>query len=129
MLKKIIVAAILLGSFGLSAHEGHETPGALKAIHGGVVKAGKDINLEYVVAGDTVKLFPVSHDGQDIAATDVKITATAKLPKGKAETVKVDVKEGAFVAKADFKGAYRIEFTVNADNKGKLSTFKFQVEK
>ena len=40
------------------AHEGHETPGSIKANHGGIVKPGKEINLEYVVSlveGFTIK--------------------------------------------------------------------------
>ena len=130
MFKKLMLATLLLGSLNLFAHEGHDnTPGALKAIHGGVVKAGKENNLEYVVSGDLVKLYPISHDGKDIVASDVKISATAKLPKGKAETLKLELKDGVYTAKVDFKGAYRIEFMVSTDNKGKQSTFKFQVEK
>lgn len=130
MLKRILIAVLLMGSVGLYAHEGHDdAPGALKANHGGVVKAGKELNLEYKVAGDTVELFPVSHDGKELKATEVKLTATAKLPKGKATPVKLDVKNGVYTAKVDFKGAYRIEFQVMADHGGKPSTFKFQVEK
>lgn len=130
MFKKTTVAALLLISMSLFAHEGHDdAPGALKANHGGVVKAGKDINLEYVVSGELIKLYPVSHEGKDLAANDIKLTATTKLPKGKAEPVKLEIKDGVYLAKADFKGAYRIEFQVMADNGGKQSTFKFQVEK
>lgn len=130
MFKKIIATVLLLGSLNLPAHEGHdEAPGALKANHGGVVKVGKVINLEYVVSGDEVKLYPASHEGKDLAVNEVKVTATVKLPKGKAEAVKLEIKDGAFVAKVDFKGAYRMEMLVTADNKGKSSTFKFQVEK
>ena len=51
---------------------------ALKANHGGVVKAGKELNIEYKVTGDVVELYPVSHDGKDLKASDVKLTATAK---------------------------------------------------
>ena len=130
MLKKIVALVVILGALIVTAHEGHDdAPGALKANHGGVVKAGKEINLEYVVKGDLVELYPVSHEGKDLASTDVKLTVKTTLPKGKPEAAKVDVKNGTFVAKADFKGAYRIEFNVVADSKGKLSIFKFQVEK
>lgn len=130
MFKKIIVLTAMLGTLGAYAHEGHDNaPGALKANHGGVVKAGKEINLEYVVKGDLVELYPVSHEGKDLTSVDVKLTVKTTLPKSKPEVTKVDVKNGVFVAKADFKGAYRIEFNVVADNKGKQSNFKFQVEK
>lgn len=130
MLKKIIAVTILLSSLGVFAHEGHdEAPGALKANHGGVVKSGKIINLEYVVKGDIVELYPASHEGKDLVATDVKLSAKAKLPKGKPEPVSLDLKNGIYIAKANFKGAYRIEFQVEAVFNKQPSTFKFQVEK
>lgn len=130
MFKKLILSIVLMGTLNLNAHEGHDqTPGAIKANHGGVVKAGKEINLEYVVSGSEVKLYPMSHDGKDLTAADVKVTATAKLPKGKSEPVKVTEKDGALTAQVDFKGAYRVEMNVDADSHGKKSTFKLQVEK
>ncbi len=130
MLAKIILSIVLLGSLSSFAHEGHDdAPGAIKANHGGTVKAGKEINLEYVVSGTDVKLFPVGHDGKDLTAAEVKLAVTTKLPKGKAEPVKIESKDGAFVVKVDFKTAYRIEMNVEVDAKGKKSSFKFQVEK
>ncbi|MEK6628230.1 MAG: hypothetical protein AABY53_06355 [Bdellovibrionota bacterium] len=132
MFKKIIVVALLLGSVNLFAHEGHDhnAPGTLKANHGGVVKAGKNINLEYVVSGEELKLIPAAHEGETLAVNEVKLTATAKLPKTKKqEPLKLDFKDGVYLTKIDFKGAYRAEIMVKADNKGKQSAFKFQVEK
>lgn len=130
MLKKIMLSVILVGSLNLFAHEGHdEAPGALKANHGGTVKAGKEINLEYVVAGNLVKIYPVSHDGKDLLQSDAKLAATVKAPKGKAEPAKLDFKDGSYVTSVDFKGAYRIEVNVTAEVKGKKDSFKFQVEK
>ncbi len=130
MFKKFIFVSLLVGSVNLLAHEGHdETPGAIKANHGGTVKAGKEINLEYVVSGSEVKLYPVSHGGKDLTPSEVTLVVKAKSPKGKAESVLTEIKEGAFVAKIDFKNAYRIEMNVDADAKGKKSSFKFQVEK
>lgn len=130
MLTRVIIVVAIIFSMSAFAHEGHDdAPGSIKANHGGTVKAGKEINLEYVVSGSEVKLFPVSHDGKDIPSADVKLTLTAKLPKGKAEAVKTESKDGAIVAKVDFKTAYRIEMTVDADHLGKKSNFKFQVEK
>ena len=121
---------VIMGSLSVFAHEGHDdAPGAIKANHGGVVKAGKVINLEYVISGSEVKLFPVNHDGKDLTAAEVKLTVTTKLPKGKTEAIKIDSKDGIFIAKVDFKTAYRIEMSVEADVKGKKSAFKFQVEK
>lgn len=130
MFKRFFAALIFLSSLSVSAHEGHDiAPGALKSNHGGVVKAGKDINLEYVITGTEIKLYPVTHEGMDLATSEVKLTATLKSPKGKVETAKLETKEGVVTAKIDFKGAYRMEMKVNADVKGKKSSFSFQVEK
>ena len=130
MFKKIVFASLLAVSLNLMAHEGHnQTPGSLKANHGGTVKAGKEINLEFVASGNELKLYPASHEGSDLALTDVKITATAKLPKGKPENLKIENKNGTLVATIDFKTAYRIEVVATADYKGKKDTFKFQIEK
>ena len=129
MTKLILLIAVAL-SGSLNAHEGHDNaPGALKANHGGLVKPGKEINLEYVVAGTEVKLYPVSHEGKDLAASEIKLSATVQLPKGKSEVVKIESKDGVFVAQVDFKNAYRIEMRVSAIHNGKTDNFKFQVEK
>lgn len=130
MFKKLLLASILAGSMNVLAHEGHDqTPGALKAIHGGTVKPGKELNLEYVVSGTEVKLYPVSHEAKDVSAAEVKLTGTATLPKGKATPAKIEFKDGVYVTNVDFKSAYRVEMNVTAETNGKKSTFKFQVEK
>lgn len=130
MYKKVIFTSLLALSLNLMAHDGHnQTPGSLKANHGGTVKAGKEINLEFVVTGNELKLYPASHEGADLAPADVKVTATGKLPKGKSENLKIEIKNGALVTTIDFKTAYRIEVVATTDYKGKKDTFKFQVEK
>ena len=130
MFKKTMLAIFLLGALNAFSHEGHDnTPGSLKANHGGNVKAGKEINLEFVVLGNELKLYPASHDGTELTATEVKLTGTSKLPKGKSESLKIEIKNGAYIASIDFKTAYRIEVVVIAEFKGKKDTFKFQVEK
>lgn len=129
-MKKLILLIAMALSVSSSAHEGHDNaPGALKANHGGLVKPGKEINLEYVVAGTEVKLYPISHDGKDLTPSEIKISATVQLPKGKSESVKIENKDGAFVVQVDFKSAYRVEMKVSAIHNGKKDNFKFQVEK
>lgn len=130
MFKKLIFTTLLISSLNLLAHEGHnQTPGSLKANHGGTVKAGKEINLEFVVSGSELKLYPATHEGTDVAPAEVKISGTGKLPKGKAENLKIEMKNGVFTAPIDFKNAYRIEIVATTEHKGKKDTFKFQVEK
>lgn len=130
MYKKLILMIVMVATLSVVAHEGHnDAPGSLKANHGGVVKSGKEINLEYIVSGDEVKLFPVSHEGKELTNAEVKLTITTKLPRGKSEPVKAEFKESAFIVKVEFKNSYRIEMNVVADVNGKKSIFKFQVEK
>lgn len=111
------------------AHEGHETPGVIKALHGGTTLPGKQINLEYMVSGTELKLYPLSHDEKDLSTSQVKVQATAKAPKGKAEKLKIENKDNAFITQVDFKNAYRLEIQVTTETSGKKDIFKFQMEK
>lgn len=130
MFKKIILTILLTISVNAFSHEGHDsTPGSLKTNHGGVVQAGKVFNLEYVVVGSEVKLYPASHEGVDLSVNEVTVAVTSKLPKGKATVLKTDVINSAFVTKVDFQKAYRLEINVDASFKNQKSSFKFQVEK
>lgn len=111
------------------AHEGHDdAPGSVKALHGGIVKTGKEMNLEVVSAGGELKLFPVNHAGTDIPLSEIKLTATAQPPKGKAAPIALEMKDNAFYSKLDFKGSYRLSLDIKAEHKGKKDTFKVQVE-
>lgn len=113
------------------AHEGHgQAPGILKASHGGTVLAGNEINLEYMVSANEVKLFPVTHDGKDLAADKVKVSATTKAPKGNVEVLKITpATDGSLMTQVDFKNSHRVEVNVTTETNGKKDSFKFQVEK
>lgn len=127
--KFLFITAILFSTVSFS-HEGHDQlPGALKSNHGGVVQAGKEINLEYVVSGNEVKLYPLSHEGKDIPLKDVSFSVTSKRPKEKSSAIKVDEVDRVSILKVDFKKAYRIEVEVKVDHIGRESHFKFQVER
>ncbi|MDG0817672.1 hypothetical protein [Bdellovibrio svalbardensis] len=127
LLLSLITVLLIQPAF---AHEGHDqAPGTLKASHGGTVLAGKEINLEYMTSANEVKLYPITHEGKDLAADKVKISATAKAPKGKAEVLQIVPKDGSFVTQVDFKKAYRVEVIVTTESNGKKDSFKFQVEK
>lgn len=132
MFKKVFRAVLVITFLAVSsicaAHEGHDNaPGSIKSNHGGVVKPGKQINLEYVISGNEVKIYPLSHEGKDL--TDVVLTATIKVPKGKPEVVKIVLKDNVNTIQIDFKSAYRAEVNIEAIQAGKKSQFKFQVEK
>ena len=130
MFNKLIFTTLIISSLSTFAHEGHNnTPGSLKANHGGTIKSGKEMNLEYVASANELKLYPADHEGADLTFAELKVSATGKIPKGKTENLKVELKNGIYTVPIDFKNAYRIEVIVTVDYKGKKDSFKFQVEK
>lgn len=130
-MKKLVLSLLLTSLVQPAfAHEGHgEAPGMLKALHGGTVLAGKEINLEYTTSAGEVKIYPVSHQGDTLNPAEIKVSATAKLPKGKTENMKLESKDGAYVGTVDLKKSHRAEVIVTTETKGKKDIFKFQVEK
>lgn len=131
-MKKLILSLFIASlSQPVLAHEGHgEMPGMIKALHGGTVLAGKALNLEYVTAANEIKIYPHAHAGDSLSFSDLKVSATAKIPKGKAENLKLESKEGAFYfGIVDLKKSHRAEVVVTTETKGKKDSFKFQVEK
>ena len=113
-----------------SAHEGHDhAPGSFVALHGGTVKPGKILNLEYITVGDTVKIYPTSHDSKDLTVNEVKLTGTATLPKSKPEVLNLTYSEGSYFTKLDFKNSYRVELKLKANFNGKSESFTLQIEK
>lgn len=124
----LIMALTALPTLGFS-HEGHDqAPGALKSIHGGVVQGGKQLNLEVIVNGNEMTVFPTSHEGKDIPAKDVKIEGMAKPKKGKPFSVVFTSSPKGFTSKVDLQGANRLPVTINVTNQGKTDHFTVQVE-
>ncbi|MBY0415197.1 MAG: hypothetical protein K2Q18_13585 [Bdellovibrionales bacterium] len=129
MKKTLLILAIAALPTLSFSHEGHDqAPGALKSIHGGVVQAGKQLNLEVIVSGSEITLYPTSHEGKDIPAKDVKIEATAKPKKGKPFPVAFTSTQKGFTSKVDLQGANRLPVTINVTNNGKTDHFTVQVE-
>ena len=111
------------------AHEGHNnTPGSLKSLHGGVVQAGKEVNLEVIINGQEITLFPTGHEGVDLPAKNLKIEATAKPKKGAAYPLKLISTKNGFTSTVDLKGANRLPVTVSVTTNGKTDKFIIQVE-
>lgn len=111
------------------AHEGHNMPGTLKAIHGGIPKAGKLFNMEMLTKGKTIQFFPVPHASETVDIAKVKISGTAKTPKGKPIALKFTLQDKAFVTEVDFEGSHRINLDIKAELDGSSDLFKFLVEK
>lgn len=109
------------------AHEGHEIPGSVKSIYGGVVKTGKVAHLEYVISGTELKIYARAHEGEELPA-DFSVTAKAIPKKGAAYDLPLVKKDKFYSANIDLKGANRLPVQLTFKN-GKLAdNFKIQVE-
>jgi|GEM_PF-1988886 len=127
-MKMLFVAALLLTSPVL-AHEGHELPGQLKATHGGLIKTGKQMNMEMVYTGDTVRFYPQPHPGETIDMAQVKLSGSSKTPKGKPQTLSFTSDGKSFSTRVDLQGSYRADLDIKVDYENKIDQFKFLVEK
>lgn len=127
-MKKLLLVTLLL-SFSAFTHEGHnQAPGSIKSLHGGVVQSGKQINLEVILSGTQITIFPEAHEGKDLPAKDVKIEAKASPKKGKAYAVNFTPGKEGFTANVDLAGANRLPVTITTTNQGKTDHFTVQVE-
>lgn len=121
-----LASSLATGAF---AHEGHDqAPGTIKALHGGVVKTGKEFNLEMVASGTSVELFPQAHADETVDFKSIQVTATAKAPRGKPQKVPLSKGEKSFKATVDFQGAHRLDLDVQSEYEGKKDSFKFMLE-
>ncbi|MFA6239105.1 MAG: hypothetical protein WC635_17330 [Bacteriovorax sp.] len=128
-MKKLLVLFVCITlSLSAFAHENHTTPGSMKSLHGGVVQSGKENNLEVIINGNEVTVFPTTHEAQDIPAKDVQISATAMPKKGKSYPVEFKSTKSGFTASVDLKGANRLPLSITITAKGKSDKFTIQVE-
>lgn len=132
-MKRTLRSLILLTSLTLSplalAHEGHDVPGTLKAQHGGIPKSGKLFNMEMLAIENKVQFFPRAHEGESVDNKKIKLSGTAKSPKGKPVALQFTTGTNSFDTTVDFQGAHRVNLEIKVDYEGKSDTFKFLVEK
>lgn len=127
MKKYILSALVVLSSQMAFSHEGHDIPGAVKSVYGGVVKTGKVAHLEYVVSGAELKLYPLAHAGEELPK-DLVVSAKAEPKKGGSYELALSKNPKFFTATIDMKGANRLPVVITFKS-GKLTdTFKIQVE-
>ena len=127
-MKSFILAILVFGFSSAFAHEGHhQAPGMLKSLYGGVVKAGKIVNVEYVASATQVKIYPRAHEGEELVK-DLKLTLNAKPKKGAAYKVELKQEGEAHIGAIDLKGANRLPLELTLESGSKKDTVKFQVE-
>jgi len=122
-----ILAVLSIGVYSF-AHEGHDHAPGHGAPHGGVVKEGKNFDLELVTQGQEIRLYPLDKKGQSILAQNLVISATAQPPKQAKADLRLVAEKEYFTAKADPKGSYRFELSVTATYQKQKNEFRFQVE-
>lgn len=127
-LTSILLVSSLLG-LNAQAHEGHDVPGQIKALNGGITKAGKLMHMEMLVTDTNVKFFPLAHEGEQLKVSDVKMTGTSKTPKGKPQNLTFTAEGNFFSTQVDLQGAHRTNLEIKATYGGKTDNFKFIVEK
>ncbi len=123
-------SALVFPLFVALAHEGHnELPGVLRAVHGGIIKPGKNINMELVADGGKLAFYPIAHAGDNLDTNQLKIEAKVKDPKGRVALLKLSKNVDIFSGEIDFKGNLRNEVEIKSNYKGSVDIFTFQVEK
>ena len=127
-LNSLIAGLILMVA---AASQSHAQTAGLVALapHGGMVKEGQILNMELVVQGNDVFLYPLSRMGSAIPLQELKVSAIAVPPKkGKS---KVELKPSDDHYKGTLVGALApgYELRVEVAAKGKKDRFKFVMEK
>ena len=128
-MKNFIVTIILALTAQAYSHEGHnDAPGSFKSLHGGMVQNGKESNLEVVINGRELTVYPTGHDNKDIPSKDVTLTAQAKPKKGKPYTINLTPAKSGYSATLDLQGANRLPVEITVTSRGKTDKFTVQIE-
>ena len=123
----IIIASFM--TLSLMAHEGHNNaPGSFKSLHGGTVQNGKELNLEVIISGKELTVYPTSHESKDVPEKDVKLLAMAKPKKGKPYAVTLTNSKGGYSATVDLQGSNRLPVEITVQSHGKTDHFTVQIE-
>jgi hypothetical protein len=128
-MKTILSIITIVLSITLYAHEGHNsTPGSFKSLHGGTVQNGKELNLEIIINGKNLTVYPTSHESKDVSEKEIKISATAKPKKGKMYKINLVNSNGGYSATLDLQGANRLPVEITVLSHGKTDRFVIQIE-
>lgn len=130
-MKVLFLAVCLSLSTPTLAHDGHgDLPGSVSAPHGGKVLVLKDMYLEIVKSGTTLKVYPLTHDLKPIATSEVKLTAKIDLPKQKEATpAAISTTGDAWTIEVDAKKARRFTVLFSVSFNGKTGNTKYTVER
>ncbi|MBX2986276.1 MAG: hypothetical protein KF802_00120 [Bdellovibrionaceae bacterium] len=124
---KMILASLWLG-LAVSAHEGHDAPGAITAPKGGIVRSLEEVHLELLAEGKTLRLYAYSTDLKPADVTKYPVSATVTLPKKKAVALPLVAKGDHWEAQFDAKGAHRYKLEIRIQQGGHDDKVSYNVE-
>lgn len=118
------------------AHEGHATPGSMQARHGGMIKQTKNLFIELVTEGTTLKIYPMDHEYNPVPLDKVRLDSTVEFPKGKKGSGKLSLTnhivpedgKSHFMGTVDPQGANRFTLKLKATYLDVAGDVKFTVE-
>lgn len=130
-MKKIFFSLGLLFAFSSMAHDGPHGPEQKVAPHGGVLRDSASLMFELVKESNSIKIFPLTHEGKPIEAKQVEInTKKTILTDSKKKTVGVTlVPEGnSFNVQFEKGASYRYALNLVASYQGKENKASWQIE-
>lgn len=130
---KYLLIALILATVPALAHEGHnhDAPTTIQAPKGGVVKALDEARLEVVAKGKDIKIYVYDKGMKPREAAELKIAATAELPRNKKiDTINFEAKGNQFEGTYDAKGAHRfaLKLSVTDSKTGRTDNLSFNIE-
>lgn len=130
-MRKLIVLLTLALSFTAVAHEGPHGPEQKVAPHGGILRDSASLMFELVKSGDSIKIYPLTHEGKAIDAKLIEVdTKKTVLTDAKKKTVQHNlIPEGdALVVKFEKGSSYRYSLNLIARFEGKENKASWQIE-
>jgi len=130
-MKKFMMMTLFLFSMSAIAHEGAHGPEQKVAPHGGVLRDSASLMFELVKSGESIKIYPLTHDGKAIEAKLVEVdTKKTSLTNAKKKTVSYTlIPEGdALVLKFEKGSSYRYALSLIARYEGKENKANWQIE-
>jgi len=130
-MKKIIIFVTIAFNLGAFAHEGAHGPEQKMAPHGGVLRDSASLMFELVKSGESIKIYPLTHEGKAIDAKLVEVdTKKTSLTDAKKKTVQHTLTpEGdAFLVKFEKGSSYRYSLSLSARYEGKENKATWQIE-
>lgn len=136
LLFAILSTLVLLSAAPIFAGEGHDHgPGQVQPTKGGVLMKAHNFFLEAVGTTSEIKFYPLKKESaksntlKPIALSEVKITATYTIPRGKsAQKVTLSPKNDHFAGTISASGAHRYQVDVNVEVGNEKEKFIYQIE-